>query len=131
MPIGFTLPFSLTTGSLGILESTRTEVSAVKENLKSLLLTNWGERVMHPDFGCNLIEFLFENGRTKELKNNIAERILSQISKWMPFVSLEELNVTDSNDDSTIPDHVLNIRIKFKIIGKLESTGEFSLSVRT
>ena len=93
MAIGFTFPFAKSTGSIGYLETTNTELAAVEQNFKSLLLTNWGERVMHADFGCNLIEFLFEQQVNNELQERIGDRIVSQVNKWMPFVSIDKLNL--------------------------------------
>ena len=115
MSIGFTLPFAKSTGSIGYLESTQDELAAVRENLKSLLITNWGERVMHWNFGCNLIEFLFDQSGSNEIKSKIADRILSQISMWMPFISIEQLNIVFQEEDSNLNDHTMGIRIKFKL----------------
>ena len=103
MPIGISYPFALSTGSLGYLEPTNDVVEALKSNVRVLLLTNWGERVMHNDFGCNLREFLFEQ-KTKALRSRIGDRIQSQISKWMPFLNLTGLYVTFSEEDPSIPD---------------------------
>ena len=114
MPIGFTLPFLKSTGSLGYLEFTSDEMSAVRSNLKSLLLTNWGERVMHYNFGCNLIEFLFEQP-SNSTKSRIADRITSQVSKWIPYVNIQELNILYNSDDGSVPDQAIAIRIKFNL----------------
>lgn len=110
MPIGFNFPFQPSTGSLGYLEVTDDVVSAIIANVRSLLLTNRGERVMHIDFGCNLIEFLFES-RTSGLRSRIAERVKNQLSKWMPFVTLTGLFVTFSEDDPAIPENGFHIHI--------------------
>lgn len=110
MSIGFNFPFQPSTGSLGYLEVTDDIVSAIIANVRSLLLTNRGERVMHIDFGCNLIEFLFES-RTNGLRSRIAERVKNQLSKWMPFVTLTGLFVTFSEDDPAIPENGFHIHI--------------------
>jgi phage baseplate assembly protein W len=115
MSIGFTLPFAKSTGSLGYFEMTQDDVSAVREDLKSLLITNWGERVMHYSFGCNLIEFLFENNREEDVKERIADRIMSQVATWLPFVSVESLNIVFPEDDATLPSNSIGIQIKFRI----------------
>lgn len=103
MPISVTFPFALSTGSLGYLEPTADVVDSLKSNVRSLLMTNWGERVMHADFGCNLRQFLFEQ-RTNSLRSAIAERVKSQLSRWMPFIQLAGLYVTFSEEDPAIPD---------------------------
>lgn len=103
MPIGVSFPFALSTGSLGYLEPTNDVVEALKSNVRSLLLTNWGERVMHVDFGCNLREYLFEQ-KTNALRARIADRIRSQLAKWMPFIDMVGLYVVFSEEDTSIPD---------------------------
>ncbi len=115
MAIGFTLPFARSSGSIGYFQSTTDELDAVKQNLRSLLLTNWGERVMHFYFGCNLREFLFTNVKDESLKEQIASRILEQVGKWMPFVGIETLNIQFTRDDPSILENQIYISIKFRL----------------
>lgn len=103
MPISVSFPLALSTGSLGYLEPTSDVVEALKSNIRQLLLTNWGERVMHFDFGCNLREFLFEP-KTRSLRSSIADRVKSQLAKWLPFINLVGLFITFSEDDPAVPD---------------------------
>lgn len=123
---GFTLPFARSTGSLGYFEATRNEIDAIKANLTSLLVTNWGDRMMHYRFGCNLIEFLFENRRDIELKNRIADRIITQVNTWMPFLNVDELNIFFSDDEPSLSEHSIGIRIAFKLNNRPDLTGLLS-----
>ena len=59
--IGLKLPLQKSDNSEGYFESSDTSLGAVKENIKNLILTRKGERVMNPLLGLNLDEFLFEN----------------------------------------------------------------------
>lgn len=111
MSISVTFPFALSTGSVGYLESSESVVDAITSNVRSLLLTNWGERLMHFDFGCNFREFLFEQ-ETSSLKVAIAGRVQSQLAKWMPFLTLQGLFVTFSNEDPSVPDPGFRIRLE-------------------
>lgn len=112
MAISFSFPFSPATGSLGYLESTNDIESAIRSNLRNLLVTNWGERVMHYDFGCNMREFLFEPA-TPELRGRIAERIRGQLAKWMPFLVLTELYVVFSGEPgSSTPENGFDIKMR-------------------
>lgn len=129
MGIGFTLPFSKSTSEVGYFETTSTDIDAVKENLKSLLLTNWGERVNHYYFGCNFKEFLFENIHPAELKSRIGERILSQVETWLPFLAIETLNVNLTEDDSNLPENGVGIRIDFKLIAKPDLSSRLEIVV--
>ena len=58
--IGIDLPFRKSNGSEGWFESTKTTFDSVRNNIKSLLLTNRGERIMQPSLGLNLRKYIFE-----------------------------------------------------------------------
>ena len=111
MSISITFPLALSTGSVGYLESSDSIADAIESNVRSLLLTNWGERPMHFDLGCNFREFLFEQ-QTGSLKVSIANRIQSQLAKWMPFLKLQGIFVTFSSEDTSIPDPGFRIRLE-------------------
>lgn len=111
MSISITFPFALATGSVGFLESSDRIGEAIRSNVQSLLLTNWGERVMHFDFGCNFREFLFEQ-QAGSLKVAIAGRVQSQLAKWMPFLTLQGIFVTFSSEDVSVPDPGFRVRLE-------------------
>lgn len=111
MSIGFTFPFSQSTGSLGYLEPTNDVVSAIESNVRNLLLTNWGERPMHYDFGVNMREFIFEPA-TDELRGRIAERVKQQLAKWMNFLQLVELYIIFDNEQGTVVENGITVKMK-------------------
>lgn len=110
MSIAVTFPFALSTGSVGYFEPTDSIVDALKSDVHSLITTNWGERVMHTDFGCNINQFIFEP-KTISLKRTIHDRVRSQLSKWLPFVGLVGMFVRFSEDDPSIPDIGIEIEL--------------------
>jgi phage baseplate assembly protein W len=71
-------------------------VTLVRNNLRQLLMTNKGERVMLPDYGTNLQTYLFEP-LDKFTVQNIRDDILQAISKYAPGVSVTKLQVFPSN----------------------------------
>ena len=58
-----------------------------KQKVKMLLLTAPGERIMIPDYGVGLRNFLFEN--TPEF--NIREKIITQIATYLPEIQIVDL----------------------------------------
>ena len=46
--------------SNGIFATNYTTLNQAKDNLKNLILTRKGERLYMPDFGTNLLKFIFE-----------------------------------------------------------------------
>lgn len=82
-------------------------VDAIKQNLKMLLLTRQGEYVMDLDFGVGLPEYLFENDVTISFPA-IEQKIVKQVSTYMPYMTLESVSVTQGEDEVT-----MNVRIEF------------------
>ncbi len=66
--------------------------AAIADNLKNLLLTNRGERVMEPDFGANLKSILSEFG-TAGFEGEVMTRIKTSVSKYLPYVSLSQMKL--------------------------------------
>jgi phage baseplate assembly protein W len=88
--VGVKLPFVGKDGTLFQL-SYSTEEQAIS-NLKNLILTRRGERIMQPLFGTNLQDSLFEQNDNL-LKENIEASILQAVDFWLPYISITELNV--------------------------------------
>jgi len=82
----------------------------IAASLRVLLATRPGERVMRPDFGCNLDDLLFESLDTT-LKTLMADRIITAILYHEPRI--EVLSVT--LDDSRKLEGVIDIEVAFVI----------------
>ena len=118
MSIGFTFPFTAATGSIGLFETSENEFDALRNDIHSLLITNWGERVMHYNLGCNLREFLFEPKTSPELREAIADRIISQFNMWLPFLNVVQLNILFTEDRPDIPENGLGVFIAYELESK-------------
>ena len=66
------------------------------QNLKHLVLTAPGERMMLPEFGVGLRNFLFL--QENEIEEKIISRIYQQVSFYMPYISITNLEVKRSMD---------------------------------
>ena len=95
--IGVSLPFN----GPGVFKSTFTTKDQIKSNLVNLLLTDVGERVMNPTFGCNLRRFLFE-GITENNIDNLKENLNNSIAVFVPEISVTDITVVSNNDFNTI-----------------------------
>ena len=62
-----------------------------RQNLKMLLLTNPGERVMEPKFGVGLKRLLFENYSDQKFET-MKQIINKQVATYMPAVSVLDVN---------------------------------------
>jgi phage baseplate assembly protein W len=64
----------------------------VISNLKNLILTRKGERIMQPEFGTTLQDSLFEQN-TDLLVTSIRNSIQDAVKFWLPYVSIDTLTV--------------------------------------
>ena len=68
--IGLELPLTHTRD--GFFKRTKTALEQAKSNIKSLLLTNKGERLGNPTFGTNLLSLVFSQENT-DLESRVEE----------------------------------------------------------
>jgi phage baseplate assembly protein W len=102
--IGVSLPFK------GPFKSTFTTKDQIKSNLINLLLTNRGERVMNPTFGCDIKRQLFQT-ITTELQQNIINIIVESVRIFIPEIQLLNVEVSPDIDSNSI-----SITVDYKII---------------
>ena len=66
----------------------------VTQNLKMLLLTSPGERVMDPEFGAGIRRQLFRM-KVQGLETDIRGIIYQQVQKYMPYVEIPSIEFAD------------------------------------
>ena len=69
----------------------------VRQNFKMLILTAPGERVMEPEFGVGLRNFLFENFNNS-VYIEIESEIRKQASIFLPVIEIFEINFDKGSD---------------------------------
>jgi len=85
-------PLSLSPDKTELFVMNKNLADSVADNLKNLILTNRGERVMQPNFGANLKSILAEYG-TDGFESEVMVRIKSSTKKYLPFVSLQQFGM--------------------------------------
>lgn len=90
--------------SSGVFKKIPIVVNQIRANLKNLLLTQLGERYYLPEFGCNLLQALFEPN-TDELKPFIQQTIFEAVQKWMPYIGVN-VEITTASDDPNLTDSI-------------------------
>lgn len=94
-----------------------------QQNLKNLILTSPGERVMDSNFGVGLRRYLFENN-TPVARQKLESRIIDQVSTYMPFVEIVSLDVMHNNENPNLMD----IKLRYAI-SNISSDELLSLSL--
>jgi len=102
-----------------------------RQNMKMVLLTNPGEKIMNPDFGVGIKNYLFENSfileqtpldnlRTRSLETTVKNVIAGQIEKYIK-------DITVTSIETSVEENKMNIVINYTLSDFLEDT--LSLSV--
>ena len=69
-----------------------------QQNLKMVILTAPGERVMDPNFGVGLRSFLFEIASDTTF-SLMEERIREQTRIYVPYITIQSINFLSSEND--------------------------------
>tara|TARA_R110000868_G_scaffold176916_2_gene414917 strand:+ start:17908 stop:18294 length:387 start_codon:yes stop_codon:yes gene_type:complete len=92
------------------LDLTKTDSAAIKADLMHLILTRKGQRLYMPDFGTDLMLYIFEPSDSKtfsEIKLDLKETV----KKYIPNLTIDEVIVEqDPNSE-----HRATIRIDYNI----------------
>jgi phage baseplate assembly protein W len=103
-----------------------TEIEQLKSNIKNLLLTKRGERLMNPLFGTGIETVLFEP-ITDEFEDKVQTIITNSVERYVPNVSIDEINVDISNENKD--KNSVNISLKFRS-RNTGNTGNVSFSIQ-
>jgi len=119
MAIGITLKAPLSVSTIdGHYKMLTDYPEAVKQNLKMLLLTAPGERIMSPSYGVGLRNYLFELAGS-DFRNILYLAISNQIKTHLPYVVVDNILVNDSISTqgiyNTLSDNMVEIVISYNI----------------
>jgi phage baseplate assembly protein W len=97
--------------SNGIFSTNFTTLAQAKNNLINLILTKKGERLMQPDFGCDVWKVLFEP--IDNIEVSIENSIINAVSIWLPYLNINE--IIFDYDDTDIDTNRVSLDIKFSL----------------
>ena len=80
--------------------------------LKNLLLTHQGENISDPAYGVGLRRFLFEQN-TAATRNLILSNVTTQISRYLPFIIVRDIQVGSNSVE--IDENTMNLKIIYNI----------------
>ena len=97
-----------------------TDQDAVKSDLMHLLLTNKGERFYLPNFGTNLLKFIFEPNDSLTLAS-IKEDITDTVARFLPNLQVNEVLVNKTPNSSK----EATVRVDYTITEDVFNTTDF------
>lgn len=99
--------------SNGIFSVNYTTLSQAKDNLVNLIMTRKGERIMQPEFGCDIWRLIFEQISTETLEVDIERTIVDAVNTWLPYLNIEQ--ILFDYDENDIDNHSIYLQITFSL----------------
>jgi len=125
-PLG--IGINRTSNSNGIFAVNYTTLSQAKDSLTNLIMTRKGERVMQPEFGCDIWELLFEQIDDSSLNIKIENSILDAISIWLPYIQIQQ--IIFDYDDNDIDNNRISLDIKFALASNTSLSSEIKIDIK-
>ena len=69
-----------------------------RQNLKMIILTSPGERIMYPKFGVGIRRYLFMNNTQRTL-SDISRKIEQQVRTYLPSVTIRSIKFLSENGE--------------------------------
>ena len=121
--IGFRLPFSFGSPHDSMNDDT---MDNIEDNLENLFNTEPGDRLFHPKLGVNFKKLLFEpmDLDLDEYSISVKEEVETQVRRWMPFLAVDKVEVTETPDRNQY-----NIKVDFNLIRNPNMLSSVEVSV--
>jgi phage baseplate assembly protein W len=113
--------------SNGIFASNYTTLTQAKDNLKNLILTRKGERLMQPEFGCDVWKVLFEQLDGMLIETSIESSILDAVSIWLPYLNID--TIVFDYDENDIDNNRIALDIKFSLVSNKNLSESVQITV--
>lgn len=90
-------------------------IDIIVQNFKNLMLTEPGERVMNPEFGVGIKSLLFSQNDSFT-RGSISSRTQKQVSKYMPFLEIIEMNFSQEQEITGNPNgNIFYMEVKLNV----------------
>ena len=102
-----------TSDSNGAFAVNFTSINQAKSNLQNLILTKKGERLMQPEFGCDIWKIIFEPIIEGDIESKIENSILDAVNAWLPYLNID--TILFDYDDNDIDTNKIQLEIQFSL----------------
>lgn len=95
---GIKFPFSEESDDLTFFDLNQTKEESIRSQLIHLILTPKGQRLRNPEFGTDLIKYVFEVNDDITWEN-LKKEIREQVFKYVPQANIDDLKVIHNTEE--------------------------------
>lgn len=107
---GIKYPFTVTNDENYFTDVNYTLKDKVKSLLMHVIFTPKGQKIRDPEFGTDLIKFIFEPN-DNESWESVKNEIMEVVKKYINGVTVNDISMLETNDDS----HQLYVRVDYTV----------------
>ena len=109
--VGRGIAFPLRVNTTGGL-ATVTDDEEIRESIRLVLATAYGERPMRPEFGCGIHDFVFAPSNATTA-GRVAYEVRTSLERWEPRIAVDDVRGTVASHDTA----VMYIAVSYAIRG--------------
>lgn len=95
--IGIKFPFTTESIEKPFIDLDIDGKDAIKSSIMHLIFTPKGQRVRNPDFGTNLIQYIF-NPDDSQTWSDIKSEIRESVSKFVPNTNIDDITISTTDN---------------------------------
>ena len=99
-----------------------------RQNLKMVIMTNPGERMMDINFGVGIRKYIFEPNKPSTY-SEIRSRIAKQVGDYLPYIKIEKIDFLVPEGNPDLFPNTIMVNIHFSMPG-LSSISVLQIDVR-
>lgn len=107
---GIKYPFTVTNDENYFTDVNYTLKDKIKSILMHVIFTPKGQKIRDPEFGTDLIKFIFEPN-DNESWESVKNEIMEVVKKYINGVTINDISMLETNDDS----HQLYVRVDYTV----------------
>ena len=108
------LQYPLGSSETGGIFSKNSGINMIKQAVEQLLLTDKGERIMLPNYGCNLRQYLFQP-LDEDTFDNIREEVINSFDNYIVGAVIDKLRVFPTGDAGPAGGNSLQVILSLKL----------------
>jgi phage baseplate assembly protein W len=111
---GIKYPFSEESELLTFFDLDETKLDGIRSKILHIIFTPKGQRLRHPEFGTDLIKYIFEPNDSITW-DAIKEEIRKQISRYLPEVIFNNISILQNPEEN---DHAIFVEVDYSVQDK-------------
>lgn len=98
---GIKFPITIRSEQKTLLDLNTTAAEDVNSKLMHVIFTPKGQRLRNPNFGTNLIQFIF-NPNDKQTWDDIVSEIKSAVKAYVPECNIQDIEIAEGEDGADL-----------------------------